>query len=137
MIGMFRQGAPGTALLLGIALTGMTPTQGEEKTAGVAEKTVPNFTPAQIEFFEKKVRPVLAENCLDCHSGTKAKLGLQLNHREGWLKGSDYRKVIDLKDAVDSDTALVSCLMALFAANCFTHAFSWELKCFIAMPLFV
>ncbi len=102
MIGKFRQGAPGTVLLLGIALTGMTPTRGEEKTAEVAEKTVPTFTPAQIEFFEKKVRPVLAENCLDCHSGTKAKLGLQLNHREGWLKGSDYRKVIDLKEPAKS-----------------------------------
>ncbi len=102
MIGTFRQGAPGTVLLLGIALTGMTPARGEEKTAGLAEKTVPNFTPAQIEFFEKKVRPVLAENCLDCHSGTKAKLGLQLNHREGWLKGSDYRKVIDLKEPAKS-----------------------------------
>ena len=60
------------------------------------------FVPAQIEFFEKKVRPLLAESCLDCHTGTKSKVGLELNHREGWLSGSDYRKVVDLKEPAKS-----------------------------------
>ncbi len=67
-----------------------------------AEEAAPAFAPAQIEFFEKKVRPMLAESCLDCHTGTKAQVGLQLNHREGWLKGSDYRKVVDLADPAKS-----------------------------------
>lgn len=64
--------------------------------------SAPAFAPDQIEFFEKKVRPLLADNCLDCHTGTKAKVGLELNHREGWLAGSDYRKVVDLADPAKS-----------------------------------
>ena len=60
------------------------------------------FSAAQIEFFEKEVRPVLAENCLECHSGVKAKVGLQLNSRSGWLRGSDYQKVVDLENPAES-----------------------------------
>ena len=34
-------------------------------------------TPEQIEFFERKIRPVLAQECYECHSSTtKAKGGL-------------------------------------------------------------
>src|SRR5436305_1137801 len=29
-----------------------------------------DFTPAQLEFFEKKIRPVLVEHCYKCHSGS-------------------------------------------------------------------
>jgi cytochrome c553 len=54
------------------------------------------FSDGDLEFFEKKVRPLLADHCYECHSGNKARVGLQLDHRAGWLKGSDYRKVIDL-----------------------------------------
>ncbi|MDF1738721.1 MAG: PSD1 and planctomycete cytochrome C domain-containing protein [Verrucomicrobiales bacterium] len=64
--------------------------------------TNPGFEPAQIEFFEKEIRPVLADNCFKCHSGTKAKVGLELNHRGGWLSGSDYRKVVDLENPAQS-----------------------------------
>ncbi len=60
------------------------------------------FSPEQIEFFESKVRPVLVENCLDCHTGTKARVGLELNHRQGWLRGSDYRKVINEQEPAES-----------------------------------
>ena len=43
-----------------------------------------------IDFFEKKVRPLLAERCLDCHSAEKkVKGGLRLDTREGWAKGGD------------------------------------------------
>jgi hypothetical protein len=47
--------------------------------------------PAGIEFFEKKVRPVLADACYSCHSAKSAKLkgNLLLDSREGWLKGGD------------------------------------------------
>src|SRR5207253_2422167 len=43
-----------------------------------------------LDFFEKKVRPLLAERCLDCHSPEKkVKGGLRLDTREGWVKGGD------------------------------------------------
>ena len=50
--------------------------------------------PAALEFFEKKIRPVLAEHCLSCHSVTaaqakKLKAGLYLDTRDGLLKGGD------------------------------------------------
>jgi hypothetical protein len=46
------------------------------------------------EFFEKKIRPVLAKNCYECHSGAAAKKGklkggLQLDTRAGIRKGGD------------------------------------------------
>ena len=50
-----------------------------------------DLTPAQVEFFENKVRPVLAESCYKCHSVNSEKLkgGLLLDSREGVLKGGN------------------------------------------------
>ena len=44
-----------------------------------------------VEFFEKKIRPVLAEHCHKCHShnAEKLKAGLYLDSRDGFLKGGD------------------------------------------------
>jgi hypothetical protein len=44
-----------------------------------------------LEFFEKRVRPVLVERCSGCHSASspKVKGGLQLDSREGMLRGRD------------------------------------------------
>jgi hypothetical protein len=41
------------------------------------------------EFFEKKIRPVLVAECVDCHNAEKQKGGLRLDHREAWKKGGD------------------------------------------------
>jgi hypothetical protein len=73
-------------------------------TGGAAEEAAKpsTFDTESIRFFENEIRPILAENCLDCHSGTKAKLGLQLNHRRGWIKGSDYRPVVNLENPAES-----------------------------------
>lgn len=47
-------------------------------------------TPEGIEFFETKIRPVLAQECYECHnSRDKAKAGLALDFRDGLLKGGD------------------------------------------------
>ncbi|MCC6823055.1 MAG: PSD1 domain-containing protein [Verrucomicrobia subdivision 3 bacterium] len=47
------------------------------------------LTPAQTQFFENKIRPLLAENCYPCHSpqADKVKGGLRLDTRDGLLKG--------------------------------------------------
>lgn len=44
-----------------------------------------------IEFFEKKIRPILAQHCSECHSAdAKAlKAGLLLDSRDGWKRGGD------------------------------------------------
>ena len=46
--------------------------------------------PGDTEFFEKKIRPLLAQRCLDCHSPEKkVKGGLRLDSRDGWQTGGD------------------------------------------------
>jgi hypothetical protein len=51
---------------------------------------------AGIEFFEKKIRPVLVEHCYECHSSKSSsfKGGLRLDVREAVLKGGDSGPVI-------------------------------------------
>ncbi len=46
-------------------------------------------TPAQVEFFERNIRPVLAAECYECHSSAKKKGSLALDTREGVLKGGE------------------------------------------------
>src|SRR6185369_13663010 len=46
--------------------------------------------PDPIAFFETKIRPVLVENCYECHStAKKQKGGLLLDTKGGWEKGGD------------------------------------------------
>jgi hypothetical protein len=53
--------------------------------AGAAEPDA-----SQIEFFEKRIRPILVEHCFECHGGEKKiKGGLRLDSAEGWRKGGD------------------------------------------------
>lgn len=49
------------------------------------------YSDEQLDFFEKKIRPVLAEKCYRCHSAgsEKLKAHLQLDHREHMLTGGD------------------------------------------------
>jgi mono/diheme cytochrome c family protein len=49
---------------------------------------------AQEEFFEAKVRPVIANRCLDCHGSEKSKGGLRLDSRDGVLKGAESGPVV-------------------------------------------
>jgi len=49
------------------------------------------ITPDQLEFFEKKIRPVLVEHCYDCHSEERGKNKgeLTLDTRDGIRAGGD------------------------------------------------
>jgi hypothetical protein len=51
----------------------------------------PSSIESNFEFFEKKVRPVLVQQCYECHSAAAKKLkgGLRLDSREGIRKGGD------------------------------------------------
>ena len=42
-----------------------------------------------VEFFEQRIRPVLVNECYECHGAKKQKGGLRLDFREGLLKGGD------------------------------------------------
>jgi hypothetical protein len=57
-----------------------------------AQQQAPAPTAEGIEFFEKRIRPVLVEKCYRCHSsqpGSKVKAELFLDTREGILKGGE------------------------------------------------
>ena len=47
------------------------------------------FNPESIQFFENKIRPLLSNNCLECHNEKKHKGNLLLSSRETILKGGD------------------------------------------------
>lgn len=51
-------------------------------------ETAPRPSAAHIEFFEKKIRPLLVENCFNCHSADNGgKGGLRVDDRNGLLEG--------------------------------------------------
>jgi len=50
--------------------------------------------PDESEFFEKSIRPVLAEHCYECHGPEKQKAELRLDSRAAVLKGGDLGAVV-------------------------------------------
>src|SRR5262245_21339303 len=50
--------------------------------------------PAEEEFFEAKVRPILAAHCQECHGTEKPKGGLRLDARDAMLKGGESGPVL-------------------------------------------
>ncbi len=56
-----------------------------------ASAEVTAFSPQQLEYFEKKVRPLLAEHCYACHSASADKLqaGLLVDSRDALVSGGD------------------------------------------------
>jgi len=56
-----------------------------------ASESASKFSAQDIEFFEKKVRPLLVEHCYECHSQSSKKLegGLRLDSRAAVLVGGD------------------------------------------------
>jgi hypothetical protein len=62
---------------------------------------------AGIDFFEKKIRPVMIEHCYQCHSQAaqqagKLKAGLLLDTRAGLRKGGESGPVLDTAKPADS-----------------------------------
>src|SRR5262245_51338545 len=58
----------------------------------VAADAVP--TSEQVQFFESKIRPLLANNCYECHGAKKQNNGLRLDSREAILAGGDQGPAI-------------------------------------------
>ena len=58
---------------------------------GVAATAADKLDPDQLAFFEKKIRPVLNDQCYKCHSANAEKLkgGLFVDSRQGLLKGGE------------------------------------------------
>lgn len=81
---------PSRALLAGIILI----LNAYSHAQLAAQSTTDRFSKEQIEFFEKRVRPVLAANCFRCHGAKTQEAGLRLDSRASVLKGSDGGPVV-------------------------------------------
>lgn len=84
----------GTAIVLVLWLSGSPCASGQDA-ANDAES-----------FFESKVRPVLAGNCVECHGPTKASGGLRLDSREGLFKGGASGPAVEPGDVQASLLAI-------------------------------
>ena len=51
----------------------------------------------QVDFFSRRVKPLLVKNCFKCHAGRKVKGGLHLDNRAGLMKGGDSGRAVNLK----------------------------------------
>jgi hypothetical protein len=61
----------------------------------VLGKSVLANNPSELEFFENKIRPVLAEHCYECHNSVKkAKGDLVLDYKDGLLDGGESGPVL-------------------------------------------
>ncbi len=74
------------SLVAFIAASSLISVPGAPTSAEVAA-----FSPQQLEYFEKKVRPLLAEHCYSCHSASANKLqaGLLVDSRDAMISGGD------------------------------------------------
>jgi mono/diheme cytochrome c family protein len=72
------------ALLLIVAMWPWSAVRAEESPAAT------EATPEQIEFFEKNVRPLLVENCHECHAADKQEGKLRLDSRDAAVKGGEF-----------------------------------------------
>jgi len=64
--------------------------------------------PKGVAFFEEKIRPILAQNCVGCHGEEKHKGDLRLDTRENLLKGGkDEDKVVKVVEPGDPDKSML------------------------------
>lgn len=86
--------AHGVYLLFLVASQLCSPTLADE----------PAASPEQLDFFERKIRPVLIEHCYECHAADSKIIqgGLRVDHRAGFIQGGDSGPSIDLKDPKES-----------------------------------
>lgn len=94
----------------GLYLTGLPALAGDDN---VRTGPLP-VADQHAEFFEARIRPVLAEQCFPCHGPKKQQSGLRLDSREALIKGSDGGPVVvpgqpdesPLIDAIRHDRAV-------------------------------
>jgi hypothetical protein len=70
------------ALAFGLGISVRPPVEGQEPAPA-------RPTAEAVDFFEKKIRPVLHAQCLPCHGPDKQKAGLRLDSRRAILRGGD------------------------------------------------
>lgn len=86
-------------LALGTALCAAQ--DSPEETNAPPQPATPAFSSTDVEFFERRIRPLLVKHCYECHSGEAETLqgGLRLDSRAGLLKGGDLGPALIPGDA--------------------------------------
>lgn len=72
-------------IVIGSAITWLPSVEGREQAA----------TPDQTEFFEKKIRPLIAAKCQKCHSADAQVAGLDMSSAEGFARGGESGALIN------------------------------------------
>ncbi len=82
-------------IMMAVVVAAVRPAKGQEVAGPGA---------AGADFFEKQIRPILAENCYGCHSAQSKRLrgNLRLDSREGWLQGGDLGPAVTPGDPQNS-----------------------------------
>jgi hypothetical protein len=57
---------------------------------------------SDFDFFEKRIRPLLVQNCQECHGENKQKGNLRLDHQRGWQVGGDSGPALMPRKVTDS-----------------------------------
>ena len=68
-----------------VLVMGMNP--GIEAEEASSKDAAGNFSPVALEFFETRVRPILADSCLRCHGEKKQSSELRLDSRQAAIDG--------------------------------------------------
>lgn len=91
-------------LVVWLALVWLGSIQAMAQGGGQDEADAASFSPADIQFFETQVRPILSEHCLQCHGNDPDDLngGLALISRRSILVGGDSGPAVDLDDPAES-----------------------------------
>jgi hypothetical protein len=87
----------GAILLHGTTLRAAAPRDESPQDAAPQKAAPQDESPqdaAGVEFFEKKIRPLLVERCFECHGGDHHKGGLSLVSRKRALAGGDSGEAI-------------------------------------------
>ncbi len=86
-----------TRALAFAGILGLLPTAAPGQESGSVSPS-----PAQIQFFESQVRPVLVESCQGCHGQAKVKAGLRLDSRAAMVAGGDSGPAVAVGKADES-----------------------------------
>jgi hypothetical protein len=90
-----------TAVLIAVAIVWQLP-EAKGSAEILAFHRPPAQSAAQDEFFEKKIRPILANSCQRCHNAKATAAGLDLSSAEGFNRGGDSGPVVDREKPEES-----------------------------------
>ncbi len=94
-------------LCLGIASRLVLPFFGAKTVVAQEKRTVDEkWSAKQIEFFEKKVRPVFVQHCQKCHGSEKQEGEFRIDSRSAILQGGDTGPAINLESPAESELIL-------------------------------